>query len=181
MWVSRPWVCSRRWVGTDDLPWIFLIRLTRPLDFSSRARRTAVVTRFLDAKSIPMFRSVLVACTPSGCSRSCSLARTEIELLGTWTSGGYLAPGLHELGRHARACTLTFLRYAVVVAKPLPRKVVDHDKNGHRRVRRSHLPERSHQQQSEERCRKRAPRNDAGLRLQRLPATPSSSTCLAAW
>ena len=51
------------------------------LDFSSRARRTAVVTRFTDAKAIPRFRSVRVACTPNGCGRACSFARVEIELL----------------------------------------------------------------------------------------------------
>ena len=74
---------SRRRSGTDNLPWIYLIRFTRPLDFSSRARRTAVDTRFPDAKSIPRLRSAHVACTPRGANRNCSFARTETELLRT--------------------------------------------------------------------------------------------------
>ena len=40
-------------------------------------------TRLPDAKSIPRFRSVLVACTPRGCSRACSFVRTKTELLRT--------------------------------------------------------------------------------------------------
>ena len=51
----------------------------------------------------------------------------------------------------------------------MQRKVVDHDTNGHRRVRLSHLPERSQQQQLEDRRRESTPRNDAALRVQRLP------------
>ena len=58
-----------------------------PCGLLRRARRTAVVTRIPDAKPIPRFLSVRVACTPRGCSRACSFLRTEIDLLrGPWTS-----------------------------------------------------------------------------------------------
>ena len=39
---------------------------TRPMDFSNRARRTTVEARLPDEQSMPRFRSVFDACTPSG-------------------------------------------------------------------------------------------------------------------
>ena len=65
--------------GADDQPWTSLIRLKSPLDLFSRARRTA----FLLRSRFPRFRSALDACTPSSANRTCNLAHTETELLGT--------------------------------------------------------------------------------------------------
>ena len=140
----------------------FLIRFTRPLNFSSRAHPTTVDARFPDVKSIPRFRSARVVCTPKGADRNCSFARTEAELLRTLDFLVAMSC-LRELAGHASARELELVCFPVLVAETLQREIVDNDADGHGWVRQTHLPQRPDQQQLKERCCKSAPWDDSAL------------------